>query len=469
MSGDADLLVLGGGPAGIAAALAADEHNLKTVILDEAAAAGGQIYRALPPGFRLRDGDRQGSDFAIGNRLRKRIAESGVVEAFGRRVWSVAEGFKVETVGPGGAEQWTARAVIVATGARERVIPFPGWTTPGVLGLAAATILLKSQQVVPAGNVVIAGSGPLLMAVAAGIIEKGGTVGAVVDLNGPKDWLAAAPAMASRPRLLAKGLRWTARVRASGVPLLFRHTVTAVVGDDRVRRVVAQPVDSSWRPKPNAPTKTFDADTLTVGHGLVPETQVTHLLRARHEYGADRGGWVAVHDSDYRTTVENLYVAGDCAGIAGAEPASLRGRIAGLAAARDSGRISEETFARATADLRRKLKRAEHFGAAAARLMALRRGLIDTVKADTVVCRCEDVTRAEIENAASSVDADVNQVKSWTRCGMGPCQGRMCGETAALLMPGGSSDDPAPGPWTARAPIGPVGLNAFAGDLTQSR
>ena len=101
--------------------------------------------------------------------------------------------------------------------------------------------------------------------------------------------------------------------------------------------------------------------------------------------------------------------------------------------------------------------------------MALRHGLIDAVKASTVVCRCEDVTHGEIENAASLVDADVNQVKSWTRCGMGPCQGRMCGETAALLMPGGTTSEPVPGPWTARVPIHPVGLNAFAEDLIKSR
>ena len=459
-----DLMVLGAGPAGIGAAVEASRRGIGTVIVDEQPAAGGQVYRALSDELKVLDADGLGPDHALGQGLRSELAASSAETAFGHKVWFAAPGFRIEAVGPDGVRAWSARSLVVATGTHERVIPFPGWTTPGVLGLAATTILLKAQRMVPGENTVVAGCGPLVAAVASSIVKGGGRVAAMVDLAGPGDWLGSIPAMLNRPDLVVRGLGWLRLLRGAGVPMLFRHAVTEVVGGETVSEVMVSPVDRDWRPTSSGGRK-IAADSLAVGHGLVPGTEVTRLLQAAHRFEESRGGWIAQRDGDMRTTVAGLCIAGDGAGISGAAAADLAGRIAGLTAALDLGKIDRAEYDRATEPWRRGLFRAARFGEAMARLMAPKAGLMATVTPDTVVCRCEDVTRREIEQALDDGALEVNQMKAWTRCGMGPCQGRMCGEAAARLVAARMGGREAAGAWTARVPIRPVTVDDLCGDF----
>jgi bacterioferritin-associated ferredoxin len=204
---------------------------------------------------------------------------------------------------------------------------------------------------------------------------------------------------------------------------------------------------------------------VALGHGLVPGTEVTRLLRAEHRYVADRGGWIVERDGDFRTTVDGLYVAGDGCGISGGAAAELEGRIAGLTAALDLGRLDKGEYAKRTAPLRRAMAKAESVGIRMSRMMTPRPGILDTITAETVVCRCEDVTRGEIEATLEAGAFEVNQLKSWTRCGMGPCQGRMCGDTAARLVAERVGGREKAGVWTARVPIRPVALDDLAGEF----
>ena len=466
MTERSDLLVIGAGPAGIGAAVTAAARGLDVVIVDLAQTGGGQVYRAPPSGYRLPPDAVTAADAAAGDRLRDELKASPARRAFRHTLWSIAPGFRAHTVGPNGLAEWRAGAVIAATGTHERVIPFPGWTLPGVIGLAAATVLLKSQQVLPGTKTVVAGCGPLLAVVAAGILNGGGQVVAVVDLASPGDWFANLGAMASRPRLLARGLGFMRTIRAAGVPYLFRHTVVEARGQDAVEEVLVAPVDAEGRPRPGRDRRALKVDSLTVGHGLVPTNEVTRLLGARHVFRSQAGGWIPEQETPLRTSVENLYVAGDCAGIAGAESAVARGRLAGLMAARDIGAIDRDDFPRFAAPHQAELRRAERFGKAMAGMMALRPGLLDTVTADTMVCRCEEVSRAEIDGALADGAGHVNQLKAWTRCGMGPCQGRMCGETAASLVAANAGGRERAGLWTARVPIRPVAMESLLGDYS---
>lgn len=466
MSGEPELVVIGAGPAGIGAAVSAAAHGVGVALVDSNAAAGGQVYRALPPEFHVRDAAALGPDHALGEALRGELASSRVSTFFGHRVWSIASGFRIDAVHDAGTRAWQAKALIAATGTTERVVPVPGWTLPGVIGLAGATILLKAQQMVPGKRVVVAGCGPLVAAVAAGIIKGGGQVAAMIDLASPLDWLRALPAMASRPDLLCRGFGWLRLIRRSGVPILFRHAIAGIQGTASVDKVIARPVDGDWRLRADAPGRAIEADAVALGHGLVPRTEVTRLLRARHVFEAGRGGWVPVRDGDFRTTVARLYVVGDGAGISGAAAAVLQGRIAGLAAAHDLGKLDRPGFARAAAPFRQALAKAERFGRAMSQVMAIRPGIVDSIPAETIVCRCEDVTRAEIEDAVAKGADDVNQLKAWTRCGMGPCQGRMCGEAAADIVAAHVGGRERAGAWTARVPITPMPMEALVGSFT---
>jgi thioredoxin reductase/bacterioferritin-associated ferredoxin len=454
-----ELIVIGAGPAGAAAAIRADALGLRVLLLDDQPQAGGQVYRA-PAGSRPVPAS---PELADGTALRQALAASGAARRFGHQVWSVAGDFRVDALGPDGPCHWQAPALLVATGAQERVIPFPGWTLPGVTGLAAATLLLKAHGIAPGRRTLVAGCGPLLFAVAAGILKAGGEVAAVADLAGPAEWARRLPALAARPDLLARGAAWVAGLRRAGVPLLFRTTIADVAPTEAGLRARLCPVDAAGRPQPGA--RMIEADAIAVGHGLLPSTEITRLLRVAHQFDADTGAWAARLDADGRTSRPGLYLAGDGGGIQGAAAAPLRGELAALAVARDLGRLDPAAHDRLVAPLRRRLARAARFGRAMAGLMAPRPGQIDAIPAEAVVCRCEDVTRAEIEAAAADGAREVNQLKAWTRCGMGPCQGRVCGDTAAALLARHHGiDREAAGLFTGRTPLRPLPLTELTGD-----
>lgn len=462
-----DLVVIGAGPAGAAAALAAALHGLSVGLVDESVAAGGQVYRAPAPGAVAPRG-KHDPDAASGDALRAALAASDVQTFFGRRVWAVADGFSVEAVGEQGPQTFTASCLIAATGAHERVVPFRGWTLPGVIGLAAATILIKSQGMLPGRRVVVAGCGPLLVAVAAKIVAAGGELAAVVDLSSRAEWILALPGLIRRPRSLARGAAWMRAIGRASVPVVFRHAVTAAEGRDRVERVVIGPVDRDGAPTAGHQVE-FDVDTLVVGHGLVPGAEIPRLLRARMHFDPLRGGWVPQTDDYGETSIRGLFAIGDGAGIRGAEPAALSGQIAGLAVARRHGRLNAGDFARLTASLQRQQRSYLKFSDAVAAPMALRAGHVRAISADTIVCRCEDVTRAQIEAAARDGAADVNQMKHFTRCGMGPCQGRMCGDVAAeLLAQARGMSRETVGFWSGRPPLRPVPLSDLIGVFNYS-
>ena len=454
-----DVLVLGAGPAGMAAAVQAAACGLSVTLLDEQEAAGGQVYRAPPSAF----GPLPATpDTVRGAALRQAVGACGARHLPQRRAWFVEPGFRVHVVGPAGRELHEAPRLILATGAYERVVPAPGWTLPGVVGLAAATVMLKAEGVLPGRRTVVAGVGPLLAAVAVGILKAGGEVAAVIDLARPGDWLRRLPALASRPDLLARGAGWRAQLAAARVPVLHGHSVVALHGDEEVEALEVAPVDPiTWRPLEGA-RRRIVADACALGHGLVPDTSITRLLQLHHVFRPEQGGWVAETDTDLRASLPGLYIAGDGAGIGGAAAAEERGRIAALAAARDAGRLHNADQATA---IRAARQRAERFGAAIATLMQARPGPYAAIPPETVVCRCEDITREAIESALDAGARDVNQAKAWTRCGMGPCQGRMCGETLAELVALRHGDRAAAGQLTGRAPLRPVPYDLLVGEF----
>jgi thioredoxin reductase/bacterioferritin-associated ferredoxin len=458
-----DVVVLGGGPAGVHAALAAASAGLNVALFDENASAGGQVYRAPIEGMRA----ASSADQQAGDVLRRELTASTVTTFFAHSVWAVTGDYRIDATGPNGPVHCTARALIVASGTTERVVPFEGWTTPGVIGLAAATILLKSQGVLPGRSTLVAGCGPLLAAVAAKTIEGGGKVEAIADLAGTADWARALPAMLARPGLLRQGVDWWRTINRARTPRYGRHTIIRVEPADERLRATLAPCDAAGRPISGQRT-TVLADCIAVGHGLTPATEITRLLRAKHRYSRAAGGWIAVADQDGRTSRPLLYVAGDGAGIAGAAAAATHGALAGLACALDLGAANPVRLTRGIGPARSAHRHAARFGHAMANLMALRPGHVESITPETIVCRCEDVTRAEIEAACDAGARDINQLKAWTRCGMGPCQGRTCGDVAGelLMRRMGTASRETVGCFSARTPLRPVTVEALTGNFT---
>ncbi|GGF89761.1 oxidase [Azorhizobium oxalatiphilum] len=455
-----DVIILGAGPAGANAALAAAETGLKVALFDQQPEAGGQVWRAPLPGLALPASPEK----AGGDALRARLAASSVDLRLGRTVWSVGAHFRLDALGPDGNETVEAPRLIAATGAHERVVPFPGWTLPGVIGLAAATVLLKSHGALPGQRVVVAGCGPLLAAVATGIVKMGGTVVAIVDLAGPGDWLRLLPALATQPRLLARGAGWALKLGGKRVPVHFRHGVRAALGADAVARVRLAPVDAQGA-FTAGPEITLEADALTVGHGLVPGNELPRLFRTEQTFDRRRGGFVPVLDAFGRTSLDGLYACGDGAGLRGVLVAEAAGQLAGLACAHDAGALTAAAFAERTKAPAAAAAQARPFSDAMAGMMALRPAQVAAIPPETVVCRCEDVTRAEIEAAYDDGARDLNQMKQFTRCGMGPCQGRFCGDVAGEILAAKVGSREKVGTYTARPPLRPVPLADLMGSF----
>ncbi|MEP7182425.1 MAG: NAD(P)/FAD-dependent oxidoreductase [Betaproteobacteria bacterium] len=469
MKPDYDIIVIGAGPAGAEAAIKATALGLSVLVLDEARAAGGLVYRAP-------DADVTSAE-PEGDALRARLAVCGADIAFDHRVWHVAQvaapdgqppRFEIAAVGPQGLVQAQAAALIVATGVVERFYPRPGWTLPGVIGLGAATVMLKSQRLLPGKRVVVAGPGPLAPLVANLIIRGGGKVAALIDPNPLGAWFAAMPGVARRPGLMAQGSTWLARLVVKGVPAYRGWDVRRIDGTDGVETVTVGPVDAKWRPVAGAHEKTITADAVCLGYGLTPAAEIYRLLGAEERHDGAAGGWVPVLDAGRRTSIGRLYGAGDGAGLEGAAAAPLTGRIAALSAALDLGRLDTDAHRREQDAATHELSRAARFGRAMSRLIAPKPTAMERVPDDTIVCRCEDVTAGALRAEVAAGAREINAVKAATRCGMGPCGGRMCADAMAATIECAGVPFAEIGRLTARTPLRPVPLDSLTGSFEYS-
>lgn len=439
-----DLLVVGAGPAGASAAIAAAQRGLRVLIVDENPTAGGQIFRKPAVSY---DDKSASSDTRAGDALRERLAQSGVTTRFEHRVWLAQPGFELRAIGPDGPVAWRAPNLVVATGAVERHRPVPGWTLPGVFGLAAATNLLKAHGVLPGKRTLVAGSGPLLYLVAAKILEAGGALAGVVDARRSVDWLAATPGMLARPDLALRGARWLLDLKRAGVPIYRGNLLRRLDGHESVRSAVVGPVD-----KPSV-SIAVDCDSVCFGYGLLPASELARLLGAPHCFDPESQSWVPMIDGEGRCAIEGLYLCGDGAGILGAAAAARQGARVGNAAAtkRNPGPLAVPH---------------DPFGAAMTRLSVPPDAALAAITPETIVCRCENLTRATLEAAIGAGARTINALKAATRCGMGACGGRVCEDAAAALMAATTgASRAAVGQATARPPLRPVPLAVLAGDF----
>jgi thioredoxin reductase len=459
-----DLLIVGGGPAGLAALAQASAAGLRAALVDERVTLGGQIYKQPGPGFEVRDHAALGRDHAAGRRLIDAAVATGapimlatsVVAIRGDAVVLVPDGEPARTV--------HAEQILLAPGAYDRPVAFPGWTLPGVLTAGGMQTLAKSQRVLPGERTVFAGSGPLALAFPAQLHALGAGIALVLEAGPPPragDVARLLRAARGNTDLLRDAARYRTRLLRARVPLRYRRIVVRAEGDGRVEAVVHAAVDRDWRPLPGTEER-IAADTLCLGYGFASSTDLPRLAGCAFGYDADRGGAVVAVDAWMRTSVPRVFAAGDGTGVEGSYVAQDEGRLAALGAALDAGRITAQAARDAAAPARRRLRRRRALRAALGRMHAVGAGIDALADPATVVCRCEEVTLAQLDEAVSAT-ADVSVVKGFTRAGMGLCQGRNCQHQVAALIARRHGVPIADVPVaTPRSPVRPVPLGAIA-------
>jgi hypothetical protein len=444
-----DLAVIGGGPAGLAAASLAARAGLSTVLFDENPGVGGQIYRAITS-TPVTDRTILGEDYWAGAGLAAEAKASGASIVTGATVWSL-DPQRIVGVSIGGkARMIAARRVIIATGSQERPFPVPGWTLPGVMTAGGAQTALKGQGLLPAGRTVIAGTGPLLWLLAAQILRAGGKIEAIVDTTPRGNWLRALlhlPDFVLSP-YFAKGLKLLREVRARA-PVVRADRIEAV-GKDRLSEVVFGQGDDERR---------IAADLLLLHQGVVPNVNLAIAAGARHEWNDRQLCFQPVLDQDFGSSVSGIAVAGDGAGIAGGTAAAERGRIAAIAAVRA---LKPEATVPDPQIVRQRLQR-EEMGRAFLDWLNRPADRFRQPEGDTLVCRCEEVTAQQVRDMAAMGCEGPNQMKAFLRCGMGPCQGRLCGLTVTELIAEQRRSTPEEvGYYRLRPPVKPITLAELA-------
>lgn len=463
-----EVVVIGAGPAGIHAALAAAESGAQVVLIDGYSQPGGQYFRQLPAVFRADDRtDHQIAAVALLSKLR----DSSVRVLSNTMAWgafAAAGGcWEIALSGPAAPPSLSTQSLILATGAYDRPVAFPGWTLPGVLTAGAAQTLLKSQRVLPGRRVLLSGTGPLQLAVAASLVRAGAEVHAILEGSsmGPRNVRQAAATWGQWARL-REGWSYLRALRR--VPYRFGWAVIEARGTDQVEEAVIARLDHEWRPIQGS-EQSIPVDTILLGYGFVPSTELSRLLGCEHEYDLRRGGYVPVRDATMQTSLEGVYSTGDGAGIGGAALSALEGQVAGYAAAGRLGRLTPDQVRQRMAALGGRLARERRFAAMLGQFYTPGPGIFELAHDETVICRCEEVTVSDIRAAAADGVRSTTELKALTRLGMGNCQGRVCGELAARILAreAGLGDDylasrHATGVFTPRPPIYPVPLADMA-------
>ncbi|SEH78045.1 FAD-dependent oxidoreductase [Paracoccus alkenifer] len=449
---DAPVIVIGAGPAGLACAQELVAGNRRVVLIDDNIQPGGQYFRQLPPGYSTAPRARLMRDKARYDDL-ARVLDSPLLTHLPRTTaWSFPQPGTVAHAGPLGSGRIAGSAVVIATGAQERSMPFPGWTLPGVISAGGCLNLAKAHGLVPEGRVVVAGNGPLVLVAAATMAAAGARVTTVAEAQQSRRLAGAAlSGVVAAPGILAKAAQYRAQILRAGAAWKTGWMVSRAHGDETLREVSIAPVGPDGRPDLTR-ERTIPADLLVLGYGLMPGSDAARLLGCRMELRPDLGGLVPVRGPDLQTSTAGVYAVGDGAGIGGVEVALIEGRLAAHA-------ILGTPAPKQLAHRYRTLDRFRRALNSAYVLPTPLRAADD----DTIICRCEELRLRDLKADGNAASGSLNTLKTSSRLGMGRCQGRNCLHTAAGLL-GLSPETMVETMPRFRPPLRPVPLARLAAD-----
>ncbi|NBA94685.1 NAD(P)/FAD-dependent oxidoreductase [Pseudomonas sp. R5(2019)] len=439
-------VIVGAGPAGIRAAQTLVAHGLHPCLVDEASRGGGQIYRRQPANFQRPPEQLYGFEAGKATAVHQALDDlAGQIDYRPETlVWNAEHG-RLDTLNNGRAGQLDFTQVIVATGATDRVLPVPGWTLPGVYSLGAAQIALKYQGCAIGERVLFCGSGPLLYLVAYQYAKAGAKVVAVLDSAPFSAQCQALPTLLGQPATLAKGVYYRAWLSAHGIPVQQGASLERIEGDQRVQTAI-------WRQGEHR--HQLECDALAFAHALRSETQLADLLGCEFAWNPLNRAWLPDRDAAGRSSVAGIYLAGDGAGIMGADAAEMAGERAALALLEDLGQRVDHSRCR---QLEKRLAAIARFRQGLETAFPFPADWAEKAPDDLVVCRCEEVRAGDVRAVVREGHWEMNRVKAHCRVGMGRCQGRMCGAAAAEIVAAhsGRSVD-CVGRLRAQAPIKPL-------------
>ncbi len=434
----AALTIIGGGPAGVSAACEAAKFGVSSVLVEETDRIGGKVLHhfgtrsvdveANRTAKRLQtDLDKFGSKISVLRNMRAwNVDSNGVVSLSHTRNPKLSKE-KNEAFEEGAC--LFSDTVIIAKGALERILPFPGWTLPGIMTLGAANTFVN-HKVFPGKRMIVAGSGPLVFLLAANLLKAGITLAAVVHLSSLHDILRhvvplVRGALPYKPLI---GLQAAVRMIKSSVPLLNGYVVLKASGTNSVQKVSAALMDSKTGRIDTNSRREFEVDSLACSYGLIPNTDISRVSGCYHYYDVQRGYWRVKVNDFCETSVPGLFAAGDCVLVRGYAAAVLEGRLAAVGALTHLGVISREEKEKQKRYIHHALCRYNAFGKAIDKISCPHLPILANLGDETCICRCEEISLGDIRSAHANGAVDINDVKRRTRLGMGHCQGRFCGQ-----------------------------------------
>lgn len=449
-----DIIIVGAGPAGMAAASLAAEQGARVALLDEQTSVGGQIYRNVMRNS-VELNKILGPDYTRGRAFAQRLLNTNAEIIPGSIVWDIDRKGKVTYSQSGKANQISGHFIVLSTGSMERPIPIPGWTLPGVMGVGAAQTLLKASGLIPQ-QAVLAGSGPLLYLMSIQLVSAGAPPKAIIETQTPHN---AFSALAKLPhalrgwKTLSKGINLLRLVQRAGIPRYRSAKNLKAIGD---RQVTGFEFNTGNR------TISIPCDTLLLHQGVVPNTQLSRLLDLEHCWKEDQRCFYPKTNEWGQSSARNIYIVGDSAGITGAEAAALNGRISAADILCHLKLFDQEKRRQFSLPENEALLREQSARPFIDRLYPPSEQIIDP-EDDVIVCRCESVTAGDIRQCAKLGCVGPNQTKAYSRCGMGPCQGRYCALTVTeLLAKAHNRSHEQIGSYRIRSPIKPVTLGELA-------
>jgi len=457
-----DAIVVGMGPAGMRAAVELVERGLKVAAFDENPRPGGQVYRQWPREFQKGDGGLPDLKNQAGQQLLDRFNDlDGAVQIFSNAsIWGIFNReltYKRDNTCDG----VTFDKLILCEGACERTVPFSGWTLPGVMTLGGIQRFILNQRLLPGKRILLAGSGPLLIAVAAEVLKAGAEKLTLCEASKFRGAFKLMIELFLQEGLLSETISYLAPLLKHLIPVHRSCAVIAARGADRLEEVEIAHLDDNWTPVPGTEKK-LAADILGIGFGFQPMARLCRLAGCKIEFDVKQRAFKPVVDSYMRTSLSGIYAAGDSAGIGGSRMAAVEGQIAALHAASTFGNPGPLELEQVHNRLFRQKERIARYMAQLDEMFTPRSGIYDIIQDKTIVCRCEGTVAEDLIKAIQMGHLNLNAIKRRTRMGMGPCQGKTCEAIAVEMAVRAGVDFSELEKLTIRPPITPIPMSAMA-------